>query len=92
MISALTLLEAQLFSGTVRDNMDPFNQHEDVEIWDALRECGLAGRTPGASLVPSRAVTRANSAADLLVADIEERVTIRSLDEGVAVGGKNFSE
>jgi len=77
--------------------MDPFNQHEDFEIWEALRQCGLAGRTPGTSIAPSRAqsrsVTRANSTTDLAEAgEGGERVAIRSLDEAVAVGGKNFSE
>lgn len=118
--SRLTILpqEAQLFSGTVRENLDPFNQHEDSEIWESLRQCGLAstGRTPGGSTVPSRVGSRKDLAGsgrgsrkDLKVlkgleGDVgvgsedggsvvdEERVTIRSLDEKVAVGGKNFSE
>ncbi|ORY32179.1 ABC transporter type 1, transmembrane domain-containing protein [Naematelia encephala] len=120
--SRLTILpqEAQLFSGTIRDNLDPFDQHEDMEVWEALRQCGLAGRTPGTS----RAVSRSASAKDLPAQkkdkdlrvqslknlqaealkpgaeqgdeageeEVEERVVIRSLDEKVAVGGKNFSE
>ena len=125
--SRLTILpqEAQLFSGTIRDNMDPFNQHEDADIWDALRQVGLTGKTPG----PSRAGSRAGSQVDLksyaakaakedlrtkslkrLQAEaikptpppqeitdedqeaVEERVVIRSLEEKVAVGGKNFSQ
>lgn len=98
--SRLTILpqEAQLFSGTIRENMDPFGEHEDVDVWEALRQVGLAGRTPGASLMPSRvgsragsrAVSRVGSSTDL--ADGEERVMIRSLDENVATGGKNFSQ
>lgn len=27
-----------LFSGTIRFNLDPFNQHTDVELWDALEK------------------------------------------------------
>lgn len=31
-----------LFSGTMRSNLDPFSQHSDVELWDALqRSCLL---------------------------------------------------
>jgi len=30
-----------LFSGTIRFNMDPFNEHTDQEIWTALEHAGL---------------------------------------------------
>ena len=30
-----------LFSGTIRFNMDPFSEHTDQEIWDALENAGL---------------------------------------------------
>jgi len=30
-----------LFSGTIRFNMDPFDEHTDQEIWDALENAGL---------------------------------------------------
>ncbi|KIR99113.1 ATP-binding cassette transporter [Cryptococcus deuterogattii 2001/935-1] len=116
--SRLTILpqEAQLFSGTVRDNLDPFDQHEDADIWDALAQCGLVGK----SRLSSRATSRVQSGADLtslsssttkelnasLVKSVlkkslknaevgeegGERVVIRSLEEKVAVGGKNFSQ
>jgi len=110
-----------LFSGSVRENLDPFNQHEDAEIWEALRQCGLAssGRTPTASGAPSRVGSKTGlnslkNRKDMSLSKTqlkgsplrkglhdesseegtevdEERVTIRSLDEKVAVGGKNFS-
>merc|ERR1712194_272726 len=31
----------QLFSGTIRNNMDPFNQCTDEEVWNALERCGM---------------------------------------------------
>ena len=33
--------ESLLFSGTVRSNLDPFNEHTDEDIWHALRTAGL---------------------------------------------------
>ena len=31
-----------LFSGSLRRNLDPFNQYEDSELWNALQEvCGI---------------------------------------------------
>ncbi|ODN87389.1 ATP-binding cassette transporter [Cryptococcus wingfieldii CBS 7118] len=120
--SRLTILpqEAQLFSGTVRDNLDPFDQHSDSDIWEALAQCGLVGK----SRYPSRVASRIGSRADLTsvaqatggeadslakpvlkkkLEDVkdgqgdgegeeEERVVIKSLEENVAVGGKNFSQ
>ena len=30
--------EPVLFSGTMRRNIDPFNEHNDVELWNVLGE------------------------------------------------------
>jgi ABC-type multidrug transport system fused ATPase/permease subunit len=30
-----------LFRGTIRSNLDPFNEHTDLELWDALRQAHL---------------------------------------------------
>ncbi|EFX02817.1 ABC multidrug transporter [Grosmannia clavigera kw1407] len=30
-----------LFRGTVRSNLDPFNEHTDLELWEALRQADL---------------------------------------------------
>lgn len=94
------LQEAQLFSGSIRENLDPFQQHEDLELWDVLRQCGMASRaTPGASRIASRAVSRVASVqsdmgkagSDDTATEADERISIKSLDERVAKGGANFS-
>ncbi|KAL7422691.1 hypothetical protein Q5752_001982 [Cryptotrichosporon argae] len=48
--------DAVLFSGTVRDNLDPFNEHTDADLLDALARVNLgpAGDTP----LPSRKASR----------------------------------
>ncbi|KAE8251675.1 hypothetical protein A4X06_0g2584 [Tilletia controversa] len=47
--------DAQLFTGTIRQNLDPFGEHEDSELWMALVKCRLASPyTPMASRAASR--------------------------------------
>lgn len=48
--------DAVLFSGTVRENLDPFAEHTDAELYDALARVNLGpqGVTPLASRAPSR--------------------------------------
>lgn len=33
-----------LFRGTIRSNLDPFNEHTDLELWSALRQADLVGQ------------------------------------------------
>ncbi|CDW99855.1 hypothetical protein [Sporisorium scitamineum] len=97
--------DAQLFSGTVRSNLDPFNVYEDGELWMALERCRLASfATPAASRAVSRGPSRPGSpgpeeqhASQLdeeVVADAEmygRTNIITSLDAPVEQGGRNFS-
>ena len=41
--SKLTMIpqDPVLFEGTLRSNLDPLNEHQDLAIWDALRQTGL---------------------------------------------------
>ncbi|KAJ1017870.1 hypothetical protein NDA16_005186 [Ustilago loliicola] len=39
---SIVMQDPVLFSGTVRDNLDPFNEHNDAEVLDALSKVGLA--------------------------------------------------
>lgn len=34
--------DVSLFSGTIRDNLDPFGEHSDHECWEVLDRCHLA--------------------------------------------------
>jgi ATP-binding cassette, subfamily C (CFTR/MRP), member 1 len=38
-----------LFRGTIRSNLDPFNEHSDLELWAALRKADLIGEEQEAS-------------------------------------------
>jgi ABC-type multidrug transport system fused ATPase/permease subunit len=94
--------EAQLFSGTIRENLDVFFEHEDSDVWQVLRQVGLASKsTPHGSRITSRVASRAPSVhgsdtTELGTNDdtengLEERIMIKSLDEKVAKAGSNFS-
>uniref|UniRef100_A0AC11BXN8 Uncharacterized protein n=1 Tax=Ovis aries TaxID=9940 RepID=A0AC11BXN8_SHEEP len=38
---SVALQEPALFTGTMRENLDPFNEHTDNELWNALEEVQL---------------------------------------------------
>ncbi|KAJ5175109.1 uncharacterized protein N7482_000986 [Penicillium canariense] len=45
-----------LFKGTIRSNLDPFNEHTDLELWSALRKAYLIGDDtlgPASEALPS---------------------------------------
>jgi len=77
-----------LFSGTVRSNLDPFDERSDLELKDALRRVHLVddaispqasgSTTPGSSTEPIRRNTNTN--------------IFRSLSSSVAESGQNLSQ
>ncbi|CUA73825.1 ABC transporter ATP-binding protein/permease VMR1 [Rhizoctonia solani] len=76
--SRVTLVsqDVALFSGSVRSNLDPFNEYTDEECWDVLERCHL-GRRPMLS----------GSGEDHL----SGRILLSTLEAPVSVGGKGLS-
>ncbi|KAF8761483.1 ABC transporter transmembrane region [Rhizoctonia solani] len=76
--SRVTLVsqDVALFSGSVRSNLDPFNEYTDEECWDVLERCHL-GQRPA----PSGFEGEHSSG----------RILLSTLDAPVSVGGKGFS-
>ncbi|KAG2147644.1 ABC protein [Suillus clintonianus] len=70
-----------LFSGTIRSNLDPFSQHSDAKLWDALhRSC----------LVDSSTTSKHTSGSDVI--EREQIHTIRyDLDRTIESEGANLS-
>ena len=69
-----------LFSGTVRYNLDPFDEHKDYQIWDVLEEVFYSLTT----------VCITN-----YIMQVQLKATIANLHNGleaeVSEGGSNFS-
>jgi ABC-type multidrug transport system fused ATPase/permease subunit len=42
--------EPAMFSGTLRENIDPFARYSDAEVANAIKECGLEGRALDATV------------------------------------------
>lgn len=66
-----------LFSGCVRSNLDPFQEHSDDTLFDALEQVGLSN--------PKSSGTSSNNLTTLANA------RVNSLDDAVVEGGTNFS-
>lgn len=75
-----------LFKGTIRSNLDPFSEHTDLELWDALRKADLVGGDVHNDDLKSPATpTTPTSPAH------EEKTTRIHLDSLVEEEGLNFS-
>jgi len=46
--------DAALFEGTIRDNLDPGNVHDDTELWTALGTCNATNHPPLSAACPER--------------------------------------
>ncbi|KAF8601971.1 P-loop containing nucleoside triphosphate hydrolase protein [Ceratobasidium sp. AG-I] len=72
--SRLTLIpqDAVLFKGTIRDNLDPFNEYTDAECLEALQRVHLpTTNTPNRSAVISRATSIKDAIETEIAADAE---------------------
>ncbi|KAJ7303772.1 hypothetical protein DFH08DRAFT_793782 [Mycena albidolilacea] len=98
--------DATLFSGSLRDNLDPFGDHEDSACLDVLLRVNLIRQSDIDSQTTSRVVSVAASplgsraasvhgddASDSLSAltNVETKTKL-SLDTQVSAGGTNFSQ
>lgn len=99
--------DATLFSGTLRDNLDPFGDHEDSECLQALYSVQLIGHSSTPSGRPSAVSTPKTSRPASVIlhegvatdshsiattsTEVESKTTI-SLDTQISAGGSNFSQ
>ena len=77
-----------LFSGTVRSNLDAFDQHTDSELYDALQRVHLI-RTTGTTSRDE--TTRSGSGSNTPIPDINTN-PFASLSSRISEGGLNLSQ
>jgi len=88
--------DAALFSGTLRDNLDPFGEYEDSVYNSVLYRVHLISQSQNASNVTTPYDTRPPSVVEddsISAADTAiDAKTVISLDTPVSAGGANFSQ
>jgi ATP-binding cassette, subfamily C (CFTR/MRP), member 1 len=78
-----------LFKGTIRSNLDPFNEHSDMELWSALRRADLIGDDAPES--PTKAAHTETAFASTSVVNAPATDKRIHLDSPVEDEGLNFS-
>jgi len=78
-----------LFKGTVRSNLDPFNEHTDLELWSALRQADLVGEEPQGEALSSP--DKENPSPDEVSRSNPNNPARITLDTPVSEEGLNFS-
>ncbi|KAF3482936.1 oligomycin resistance ATP-dependent permease YOR1 [Arthroderma uncinatum] len=77
-----------LFRGTVRSNLDPFNEHTDLELWSALRQSHLVGEDKESHSDIDHADEKDT---ELPTSDPQQQQQKIHLDTAVEEEGLNFS-
>ncbi|PIL29150.1 ATP-binding cassette transporter [Ganoderma sinense ZZ0214-1] len=96
--------DATLFSGTLRENLDPFGEHTDAECIDVLQRVQMITDSQAVSQRTSAAASRAASihegevGREATIASVStspteaDGKTVVTLDTQVSPGGTNFSQ
>ncbi|KAJ5430031.1 ABC transporter integral membrane type 1 [Penicillium cf. griseofulvum] len=81
-----------LFKGTIRSNLDPFNEHNDLELWSALRRAYLIGQEQELEGEELQSGSGTGIATPITGSDVKARPTNKlTLESPVDDEGLNFS-
>lgn len=92
--SQLTIIpqDAILFSGTIRTNIDPFDEHTDSEVWEALDRAHLTKSSDRLKGILGSRSTPSSPSGSITVEEDKHVSAITSLNQQVSDGGNNFSQ
>jgi ABC-type multidrug transport system fused ATPase/permease subunit len=93
---SIVMQDPVLFSGTVRDNLDPFKEHTDEDIANALRKVNLfsplqLGRNSGKNPLIDVSDIEAEANGDYDSSESGNSIMHLRLDAPVSSGGSNLS-
>ncbi|KAJ5960140.1 ABC transporter integral membrane type 1 [Penicillium vulpinum] len=81
-----------LFKGTIRSNLDPFNEHNDLELWSALRKAYLIDQEQELESEGPQSGPASGSITPVTDSDLKTRQTKKlTLESPVDDEGLNFS-
>ncbi|GAP88211.1 putative multidrug resistance-associated protein 1 [Rosellinia necatrix] len=81
-----------LFSGTVRSNLDPFDNHTDAELFDSLARVHLISSDDGDDDTSPSTPVAASSAAPSVASSRKNTNIFRNLNSTISEGGLNLSQ
>ncbi|KAG0099344.1 hypothetical protein BGZ93_008058 [Podila epicladia] len=89
--SRLTIIpqDPMLFTGTIRSNLDPFGDHVDADLWEALKRVHLVSNEDSAANSDNEADDAVTVAAP---GGGRTHISFSSLDNPVSEGGSNLSQ
>ncbi|KAL2813648.1 P-loop containing nucleoside triphosphate hydrolase protein [Aspergillus cavernicola] len=81
-----------LFRGSVRSNLDPFNEHTDLELWDALRKAHMIDSDPTTTTPDSPQLEKEKEIDPSTASPTTQAATAKlTLDTPVSEEGLTFS-
>ncbi|KAI5306338.1 hypothetical protein KEM56_001329 [Ascosphaera pollenicola] len=81
-----------LFSGTIRSNLDPFDQASDAELLDALEHVHLLSTDENQAIQANSSANTPSGSAGSSTIDVSNVNVFSSLDSPISEGGLNLSQ
>ena len=81
-----------LFSGTIRSNLDPFDEFSDVQVWEALMRVHLIPSGTSTPFPETGQVESSTASSTTAIEQVGNTNIFLSLSSPIASGGSNLSQ